>query len=73
MGVKVIRWDGTHIPDELRQLPPGRYAVESVDDIPQLTEEEERGILAALDELDGGGGRPLSDVVREIRRELPRR
>jgi hypothetical protein len=73
MGAKVIRWDGTHIPDELRQLPPGRYAVESVDDVPQLTEEEERGVLAALDELDGGRGRPLSDVVREIRRELPRR
>ena len=73
MGVKVIRWDGTYISDELRQLPPGRYAVESVDDVPQLTEEGERGILAALDELDGGRGRPLSDVVREIRRELPRR
>lgn len=73
MGVKVIRWDGTHIPDALRQLPPGRYAVEPVDEAPLLTEQEERGILAALDELDGGRGIPRSDVVREIRGGPPRR
>jgi predicted transcriptional regulator len=66
MGPKVIKWDGSHVPDELRGLPPGRYAIESVDQVEMLTEEEEAGILAGLTELDAGKGIPLSDVVREI-------
>lgn len=32
-----------------------------------LNEDEERGILAALEELDSGMGIPLADVMREIR------
>ena len=66
MGPKVIKWDGSHIPEELRSLPPGQYAIESVDQVGTLTEEEEAGILAGLIELDAGKGVPLSDVVREI-------
>ena len=66
MGPKVIKWDGSHVPEELRGLPPGRYAIESVDQVGTLTEEEEDGILAGLTELDAGKGVPLSDVVREI-------
>ena len=66
MGPKVIKWDGSHVPEELRNLPPGQYAIESVDQVGTLTEEEEAGILAGLTELDAGNGIPLSDVVREI-------
>lgn len=68
MEPKVIKWDGSHIPDELKSLPPGRYAIEPVDQVITLTEEEESGILAGLAELDAGRGIPLADVVREIRR-----
>lgn len=46
MEPKVIKWDGSHIPEELRSLPPGRYAIESVDQGEVLTEEEEAGLLA---------------------------
>jgi hypothetical protein len=67
MEPKVIQWDGTHIPKELRELPPGRYAVEPVDRVPPLSAEEEEEILAALDELDAGRGTSLGDVLREIR------
>lgn len=66
MGPKVIKWDGSHIPEELRGLPPGQYAIESVDRVDTLTEEEEAGILAGLTDLDAGRGIPLADVVREI-------
>ena len=66
MGPKVIKWDGSHVPEELRNLPPGQYAIESVDQVGTLTEEEEAGILAGLTELDAGKGIPLSEVVREI-------
>ena len=73
MKPKVIDWDGSHIPEELRRLPPGRYAVEPIDQPSPLTPEEEAGILAGLDQLDAGGGIPLADVVREIRSGLPKR
>jgi hypothetical protein len=68
MGPNLIHWDGTHIPDGLRKLPPGSYAIESVEQVPSLTDEEERGIASALQELDAGKGISLSDVVNEIRR-----
>lgn len=67
MEPKVIEWDGCHIPIEFRNLPPGRYAIEPVDQLRPLTEEGEAGILAGLDELDAGRGISLADVVREIR------
>ena len=73
MTPKVIDWDGSHLPKELEKLPPGRYAIESVDDPPALTEEEEKGIVAALTALDAGKGVPLADVVREIRSGSSRR
>lgn len=66
MRPTVIKWDGSHVPEELQELPPGRYAIESIDQIETMTEEEEAGILAGLRELDAGKGIPLSDVVREI-------
>lgn len=66
MEPKVIDWDGNHIPEALQKLPPGRYAIEPVEEISPLTEEEEAGILASLGELDAGGGIPLADVIREI-------
>ena len=73
MELKIIHWDGSHIPEELRKLPPGRYAVEPIDEPTPLTEGEETGILAGLDELDAGRGIPLADVVREIRGGVPGR
>ncbi len=51
MNPKVIEWDGTHIPRALRELPPGRYAVEPVDNLPPLALEEDAGIVDGLDQL----------------------
>ena len=67
MKPKVIEWDGTHVPQALRELPPGRYAVEPIDNLPPLTPEEDTGIADGLDQLDAGRGIPLTDVLREIR------
>jgi hypothetical protein len=64
----IIHWDGSRVPDELRNLPPGLYAIASIDEPAPLTDEEETGIRKGLDELDAGRGVPLADVVREIRR-----
>ena len=73
MGPKIIEWDGSHLPPELQQLPPGRYAVEPIDFFPPLTSQEEKGILAGLEQLDAGRGIPLADIVREIRQIPPKR
>lgn len=67
MRSKVIKWDGSRIPEELRTLPPGRHVIEPIDEASSLTEEEEAGILAGLADLDAGKGVPLADVIREIR------
>ena len=73
MKPTVIEWDGNRLPEELRDLPPGRYVLEPIDERPAVTPEEESGILAALDQLDAGRGVPILDVVREIRRAEPTR
>ena len=73
MKPKVIEWDGTHVPQALRELPPGRYAVEPIDNLPPLTPEEDTGIVDGLDQLDAGRGIPLTDVIREVRGGRSRR
>ena len=64
MDPKIITWEGSRLPDELRDLPPGRYAI---DELAQLTDAEDAGIRAAFDALDAGHGVPLADVVRQLR------
>ena len=72
MEPKVIEWDGSHVPEELRNLPPGRYAIESVDRVGILTEEEEAGVLSGLTELDAGKVITLADAIETIKRGLGR-
>ena len=70
MRAIVITWDGTHLPEELKQLPPGRYLVEPVENIENLedlTPEEEAGIRLAMDQIDAGQGVPLEEAIRQIR------
>ena len=73
MKSTVIDWDGSNLPPELRDLPPGCYVIEPIEDLTALSEEEEAGIIAALDELNAGGGTPLADALREIRSGSSRR
>lgn len=75
MGMTVIEWDGTRLPDALRELlpdhlrnlPPGQYAIEPVEADPDLTPDERAGILEAIAELDRGDGIPLDEVKRPLR------
>jgi hypothetical protein len=62
----VLKWNGKDVPDELRGLPTGRYVIESVDALPALTEEEERGLEESLDALDRGEGIGIEVVRAEI-------
>jgi hypothetical protein len=63
----VIEWDGSEVPRELRELPPGRYLLEPLDELLLLTPEEDAGIQEAIEDLDAGNGIPLEDALAEIR------
>jgi hypothetical protein len=64
--VRVMRWNGRDIPEELRELPAGAYVVEAVDDAGSLTSEEEQGIAQALRSLRVGNGRAADQVRQTI-------
>lgn len=65
-----MTWNGKDVPDQLRELPAGRYIVEAVDDeAPLLSPEEEAGIEAALESyrqgpvVDAGRARQIIDAA----------
>jgi len=66
-----IDWDGAQVPEAFRKLPPGRYIVEYVEEIDQLTPDEEAGLMEALDDLDAGHEVPYEEAMRELRAGLP--
>lgn len=51
---KLIHWNGIDLPDELRTLPAGTYLIESAEDA--LSDDEERGLVEALDAIRAGRG-----------------
>lgn len=65
-GARVLHWNGTDIPDELRELPAGTYVVEAVDNAPALTPDEEQGLAEALTSLRAGEGRTADQVRKTI-------
>ncbi len=64
--MRVLNWNGKDLPQELRELPAGRYVVEPVSDVVDLTEEEQEGIHQALASLRAGRERTLDQVRRTI-------
>jgi hypothetical protein len=62
----VLKWNGRDVPEELRKLPEGRYVIESVDAVPALTPEEERGLEEAIASLDRGEGADVEDVRTDL-------
>lgn len=62
----VLKWNGKDLPDELRKLPEGRYVIESLEAVPVLTPEEERGLEEAIAALDRGEGADADAVRRDL-------
>ena len=69
---RVLHWNGKDTPEELRDLPAGRYVVQSLDEVVELTEEEEEGLQRALASLRAGKGRTLDDIRAAIDASLDR-
>jgi len=68
MRATVIEWDGTHLPKELQQMPPGLYllAVHD-DDADELSADEDAAVRLGFDDLAAGRALPLDKVIREVR------
>ena len=49
----ILTWDGRDVPDELRSLPPGKYVIERIDEVPQLTDAELDGLIAYFSTMKG--------------------
>lgn len=69
MQATVIEWDGTHLPRELKELPPGQYYLAPMDavDGDEISEEEEVAVLEGIEALEAGNVMPLEEAIREIR------
>lgn len=63
----VLNWNGKDVPAELRKLRPGRYVLEEVDQPPELTAEEEDGLIAALASFKAGRGVPAEQVHAKVK------
>lgn len=63
---RVLEWNGKDTPKELRELPAGRYVVESLDERVELSEDDEEGLRKALASLRAGEGRTLDEVRTTI-------
>ena len=76
----VLNWNGEtlpeevrgHMPEELQHLPAGRYVIEPIDDVPELTDEEEAGIQAAMESVRQGKGVSVETAKARIDRILGR-
>jgi hypothetical protein len=76
----VLNWNGEDLPEEIRErmpaelqhLPAGRYVLEPVDEVPELTDEEEVGIQAAIESVREGRVVSLEAAKARIDRILGR-
>jgi hypothetical protein len=68
--VTIIHWNGRDLPDELRALPAGDYAVQAAGDLLALSPEEEEGLLGALESLRAGKGVAHDDVRERVLRHV---
>lgn len=69
----VFKWNGTDIPEELRLAPEGRYLLVRVDDdAPELSDDEDAGLEAALASVRAGTGVSLDEARRRVTARIAR-
>jgi hypothetical protein len=65
--MRTLTWNGHDLPAELRDWPPGRYVVTGADWDPNLTPEEEAGLVLAFEQLDRGELLTQEEVRTELK------
>ncbi len=67
-GMRVVfDWNGKDVPEELKELPAGRYVPELADEASPLTAEEEAGLFRAMESLQEGLGVPADEARAQLK------
>ena len=66
----IVNWNGVDVPEELKGLKKGRYVLLSMDEAPELTQEQETGLEAALASVRAGKGVSLDEAQAEVKAHL---
>ena len=66
----VVDWNGEDLPEQLRELPVGRYVLAPVEDDIELSADEEEGLRAALSSTAQGRVLPHDEVMERAQKFL---
>ena len=66
----IVNWNGVDVPEELKALKKGRYVLVPVDEPPELTEEQEAGLEAAMASIREGHGLSREEAFAELKASL---
>jgi len=50
----IVSWNGADLPEALKDLPPGRYVIQPVEDVVDLSVDEREGLERGVQQLDRG-------------------
>ena len=63
----IVNWNGVDVPEELKALKKGRYVLVPIDEPPELTEEQEAGLEAAMASIRAGEGLSLEEALAQAK------
>lgn len=66
----IVHWNGVDVPEELKALEKGRYVLVPIDEPPELTEEQEAGLEAALASVRAGEGLSQDEAYAKVKANL---
>ena len=66
----IVNWNGVDVPEEFKALKKGRYVLVPLDDPPELTEEQEAGLEAALASVRAGEGLSRDEAYAKAKASL---
>ena len=66
----IVNWNGVDVPEELKALKNGRYVLVPIDEPPEITEEQEAGLEAALASVRAGQGLSRDEAYAKVKASL---
>ena len=66
----IVNWNGVDVPEEFKALKKGRYVLVPIDEPPELTEEQDAGLEAALASVHAGQGLSRDEAYAKVKASL---
>jgi hypothetical protein len=66
----IVNWNGVDVPEELKALKKGRYVLVPIDEPPELTEEQDAGLEAALASIREGRSVSLDEALAHVKASI---